>query len=345
MVIFQPKTVSNVLAQLSLRGAASRGIGPDEFRRLTGIAQLETTQLNGRIAGAKHIAMLNLTEPGWMPGHVFHGELGAPLFAPLSTVLGVVTNAPRLSAAFDDYLQLRTLIGNVDQLAMRRAGDDFVWEYTLEGEGRRAVSAFGNLLLISKLVRQYTMDTQQHMAIELTGKAFSSIPQLTELGPFTVSFGQGANRLRFSTALADAPYPLHNPLSYQILRGQARLELRGLNAAHSFSMQLEDRLTQLLRQHDGVAQAQPLALVCADLAITRSGLHRRLHKEATNFQAILAGVRLAEARRLLRQPGLSVSEISDLLGFSSPSAFSRFFSGHGGGTPSHYRRTQALLTA
>ena len=344
MVIFQPKTVSNVLAQLSLRGAASRGIGPDEFRRLTGIAQPETTQLNGRIDGARHIAMLNLTEPGWTQGHVFHGELGAPLFAPLSTVLGVVTNAPTLSAAFDDYLQLRALIGNVDQLAMRRAGHDFIWEYTLEGAGRGAISAFGNLLTISKLVRQYTADTQQHMAIELTGKAFASIAQLTELGPFTVSFGHAANRLQFSTALADAPYALHNPVSYQILRGQARLELHRLKAAHSFSLQLEDRLTQLLRQADGMPHAQPLALVCADMAITRSGLHRRLHKEATNFQNILAGVRLAEAQRLLRQPGARVSEISDLLGFSSPSAFSRFFSEHSGHTPSQYRR-QAVLTA
>lgn len=345
MVIFQPKTVSNALAQLALRAAAGRGIGPDEFRRLTGISELETRQVNGRITAAKHVAMLNLLEPKWTSGYLFDSELGTPVCSPLSTFLGVVTNAPTLTAALDDFLALRALVGDVDDIVLRRAGDDFLCEYRLEGEGRGGISAFANLLLISKLVRQYTGDTMHTMTVELCGKAFSPIAQLDALGPFKVSFGAEANRLHFSTTLADRRYALHNPVSHAILREQADSDLRGIKAAHSFSLQLEDRLTRLLRQQDHEARANPLGLLCEQMAISRSGLHRRLQKETTNFQSILAGVRLAEAKRMLHQPQLAVAEISDLLGFSSPSAFSRFFSERSGSTPSHYRRTQALLTA
>lgn len=345
MMIFQPKTVSNALAQLGLQAARQRGIGADEFRRLTGISELETRQVNGRIAADRHVAMLNLLEPQWISGYLFDSELGTPVCAPLSTFLGVVTNAPTLAAALEHFLALRVLIGDVDDIVLRRDGDDFQCEYRLDGEGRGSISAFANLLLLSKLARQYTGDMQQTMTMELTGKAFSPLAQLAALGPFKVSFGQAANRLRFCAPLADRPYALHNPFSQAIVRHQADSDLRAIKAAHSFSLQLEERLTRLLRQQDPQASANPLELLCEQMTISRSGLHRRLQKETTNFQTILAGVRLAEAKRMLHQRQLAVADISDLLGFSSPSAFSRFFSERNGSTPSHYRRTQALLTA
>ncbi|WP_428995965.1 helix-turn-helix domain-containing protein [Paraburkholderia ferrariae] len=59
--------------------------------------------------------------------------------------------------------------------------------------------------------------------------------------------------------------------------------------------------------------------------------------EGTNFQAILSHARLEEARRLLPLADYSVAAVSDLLGFSSPCAFSRFFLENSGKSPSRYK--------
>ena len=53
--------------------------------------------------------------------------------------------------------------------------------------------------------------------------------------------------------------------------------------------------------------------------------------------AILADRRLFEARRLLSDTAIPVSQISDQLGFSSPAYFSRMFSRHCGKSPTAFR--------
>jgi AraC-like DNA-binding protein len=336
----QPKSVTNALAQMALRASVQRGMGAREFYRLTGISEGDLRAPGGRIPAARHVAMLNLTEPAWTSG-VFPHAIEVPLGTPFSTLLGVITNAPTLAEALDQFIALRTLIGDVDQVLLRRHGDDVEVSYVLEGEGRGAFSAFGNLLLIARLVEQYAGRAASTMRIELTGAAFAPARQLGELGQAArigVSFGQAANVLRFS-ADADAAYPLHNPVSYAVLCRQAQADLRMLRLAQSFSFRVEDELTSILRRPlPEPAQQDPLAHLCEQLALSRSGLHRRLQKETTNFQTILADVRLAEARLLLEQSQMALSDISDRLGFSSPSAFSRFFSGHCGSSPSDYRR-------
>ena len=52
-----------------------------------------------------------------------------------------------------------------------------------------------------------------------------------------------------------------------------------------------------------------------------------------------AQLRLQEAKYLLREGGLTVSEIADRLGFSSPQYFSRFFSQREGMSPAKYSRS------
>lgn len=147
------KSVSSVLARMGLDAAKNSGIGPLEFQRLTGISESEAREVGGRIPAAKHIAMLNLMESNFNPSSVMGDYANQPMCAPFSTLLAIVTNAPNLNAAFDGYMVYRVLVGDVDAFTMRRDGADFEFEYTLEGEGRTSVSAFGNLVMMAKLAR------------------------------------------------------------------------------------------------------------------------------------------------------------------------------------------------
>lgn len=335
---FQSKSVSSALANLCLNAAISHGIGPQEFQRLTGVSEFEARQAGGRIPAAKHIAMLNLTEPLWDVPQLFGPGMDTPFCAPLSTLLGIATNAPSLNAAFEKFIAFRPLLGDVDTLQLKRAGDDFEFDYHLDGEGRSAISAFGNLSLMARLVNQYADDARRTMVIELTGKTFASPVQLGELAGARVSFGQPRNRMLFTTALSDCPYPKHNDISYRIMCGQAKSEVRDLQHKYSFARQVEDHLARQVREQcDHGLTSHPLERLCDQLSVSRWAVQRRLQKENTSFQDILSSVRLVEAKRLLTQPGVAIADISDMLGFSSPSAFSRFFSGQSGMSPSRYK--------
>ena len=80
-----------------------------------------------------------------------------------------------------------------------------------------------------------------------------------------------------------------------------------------------------------------LLATCDQFGLSRSALHRRLQKEGSHFQAIYTRVRLAEAKRLLMLDQACLFEISDMLGFSSASVLTRFFSQQTGMTPSHFK--------
>ena len=73
--------------------------------------------------------------------------------------------------------------------------------------------------------------------------------------------------------------------------------------------------------------------VARSLAISTRTLQRRLQEEGTNYQAALNATRESLARHYLRNEGMSVGQISFLLGYESPSSFYRAFHSWTGQTP------------
>jgi len=78
--------------------------------------------------------------------------------------------------------------------------------------------------------------------------------------------------------------------------------------------------------------------IARQLGCDRRTLHRRLASESTNFDKVLNAVRTELAVRLLQNRNASLAEAADLLGFSSGSAFSRWFLGAFGKRPSEWRK-------
>ena len=66
-------------------------------------------------------------------------------------------------------------------------------------------------------------------------------------------------------------------------------------------------------------------------------LHNKLAQAGTNYQQLLDQTRRELAEQYMKQPGISVSEIAYLLGFSDCSNFSRAFQRWTGASPSKYR--------
>lgn len=174
--------------------------------------------------------------------------------------------------------------------------------------------------------------------MELTGKAFVSPSQLRNMDLCEIRFGQERNRMRIHTHLADQPFHKYNEITYDIMCAQGKVDIQNLNQKYSFALRVEGFLVQWVQaQQEFPVGNNALEQVCDKFSMTRWGLHRRLQKESINFQHILSRVKMAEAKRLLVRGDAAISDVSDMLGFSSPSAFSRFFSDQHGVSPSRYK--------
>jgi AraC-like DNA-binding protein len=77
--------------------------------------------------------------------------------------------------------------------------------------------------------------------------------------------------------------------------------------------------------------------VARGLGVDRRTVHRYLSAHGETFSSLLDSTRAQLAEQLMANPRRTAAEASDLLGFSSPSAFSRWFSGQFGCSPKEWR--------
>jgi AraC-like DNA-binding protein len=84
--------------------------------------------------------------------------------------------------------------------------------------------------------------------------------------------------------------------------------------------------------------------VARSLGVTQRTLHRQLAAEGQSFSAIVHTTREALAERYLSADRYTQTDVSQLLGFTAPSAFSRWFRQRFGVSPTEWRATSRQAT-
>jgi AraC-like DNA-binding protein len=120
--------------------------------------------------------------------------------------------------------------------------------------------------------------------------------------------------------------PLLRPYTQQFL--QALGTPRGATAADQVR-----QLVELLLPLGRCSTRQ----VARGLGVTQRTLHRHLAAEQESFSSIVHGTRQALAERYLAADRYSLTDVSELLGFTAPSAFSRWFRQRFGVSPTEWR--------
>jgi AraC-like DNA-binding protein len=128
----------------------------------------------------------------------------------------------------------------------------------------------------------------------------------------------------------DAPNTMSDPL----LRPYAEQFLTSVPSPRGTT--LADRVRELVDVLLPLGRCST-AQVARNLGVTQRTLHRQLAAEGQSFSSIVHRTREALAERYLTADRYSLTEISDLLGFTTPSAFSRWFRQRFGITPSQWR--------
>lgn len=85
--------------------------------------------------------------------------------------------------------------------------------------------------------------------------------------------------------------------------------------------------------------------VASNLGLTPSALRRRLDRENRMFANLLNEVRRELSQRYLANSAHSITEISDLIGYTSVSSFTRWFTNEFGMPPINWRSAQLSVAA
>jgi AraC-like DNA-binding protein len=94
-----------------------------------------------------------------------------------------------------------------------------------------------------------------------------------------------------------------------------------------------------------LADKLSLASVAANFGTSPRTLQRRLNRHGVTYWALVEECRFAIAGALLRETDLKVQEIATMIGYGTPGAFTRAFTGWAGRSPSVYRSAHATARA
>lgn len=149
-----------------------------------------------------------------------------------------------------------------------------------------------------------------------------------------VRFGRESNTLVLRLEDANEPLPTANAelaVAFDTLLKRQLSELSGTDLPNRVKTLLVKELTS------GNPSA---ARVSTALAMSERGMHRKLAQHETSFQALLDQARYELAKKYLLESTKSATEITFLLGFSEPSAFTRAFRRWTGLAPMTFKANQ-----
>lgn len=122
----------------------------------------------------------------------------------------------------------------------------------------------------------------------------------------------------------------------EVFEGDARRRLHELAARGGVSGRVLAFLGRRLR-----GAVPSLAEVASELAMSERSIQRSLTEEQTSYRQLVGDVRKHLAVEHVSRPGTSTTDVTFLLGFSEPSAFTRAFRRWTGTAPTAFRAARA----
>lgn len=151
-----------------------------------------------------------------------------------------------------------------------------------------------------------------------------------------VRFGAPYVSVRFPEDYLSIPLPTANPALRQILDRQSVALSNALPGNDPFAFQVQRVFLRLLPD-----ARVSLKQVASEMALSVRTLQRRLTASGQTFQGLLDRTRQELAQSYLRDPSLSLFEITMLLGFAEQSSFNRAFQQWAGVSPGAWRKEKS----
>lgn len=201
----------------------------------------------------------------------------------------------------------------------------------VQGPARQAIELA--VAVLYGVVREFLGGTWTPMAVCFTHGPPRDLSNYRKAFACSVQFDSVLNGLTCRSRDLDRRMPASDPASQRIIQ-------QYLAAAAAQQPTHAERTTRLILGllPSGRCTADAVARC---FGVDRRTLHRRLDAEGTTFRALLDDARKEAAQRHVASPGRTLADLALMLGFSSQSAFSRWFTGKFGVPPRRWRSRSA----
>ncbi|WP_429068243.1 helix-turn-helix domain-containing protein [Aeromonas bestiarum] len=323
-----------------LTACQQQGGDPDAILMAAGLTPFDIHREHGRILAHSHYRMLSLMQrhlSGFHEGILSYDI--AELYQHYPALISLCLNQPSPRAAIEALLAYRTVIGNCDDIVVRRGALFSQYEYINQGPATLGASqAIPNFVILYRILRVYAPGLG--VSVGFVGKPPTHHRQLDHFFGTHCRWEQPGNTLTIDNALLDSRADSYNGPLCRLQTSQLAHICSDIDERVPFANLVADMIRHKIR--GGVMESDDHLLkdVCSAMNISRWTLNRKLQGEGSSFSAILKRVKMMEACRLLGEGEQPLQNISDLVGFSSQSAFNRFFKANTNMTPLAYRNTR-----
>lgn len=336
------RSVSTLIYKNSLDHLQENGIDTGDFLAQMGLSHYELHNPHGRIGEQHHYNLMNKMSEinqtlfgSAIPEHVYLNsvELSHSMFPEF---IGLCLNEKTLEAALWRFAESRFLMGNCDDLIIEKGAARTRIKYN--NNAPRSVnnpSAMFNLILLGGIMQSYC--PEMNLQMQLTNTSIPHHSLVSDLFHHRCLLQQEDDAIIVDNHYLAIENSAFNALLNRLQTNHVVALKHKLCSEPPLTTTVNTLIEQCYMAGQEVTATAIMEKVCQHLRISRWTLNRRLQGESATFSQLLAQKQLCVSMRLLRQSTLSIQEISERLGFSSHSVYSRFFKQHTRVTPMQYR--------
>lgn len=241
-------------------------------------------------------------------------------------------NAPTVRGAASRLVRYQRLINDAVECSIVESPDAVAIRHALPGSPD-CVGAHGNLFTLSVLHRSFREIGVRSppLRVEVAHRG-PALELKSVFGSDNVRFGAGYNALTYPPEVFDAEVLGADATLLPVLDGYAQKLVPPEDPAASWRARVREHLRRSLS-----GGAPSLEETARHLSTSTRNLQRQLTALNTTYSLVIDELRAEEARRLVHDQTLSVTEIAFLLGYSESRAFLRAFKRWTGESPKRFR--------
>lgn len=246
----------------------------------------------------------------------------------------LITQQATLRDALETIIRYRHLVNESVAILLETSGKVVVirQEVVLDTPSRQATElALG---VVFRLCRALLGPQWRPQSVNFAHAAPPDLQVHRRLFGCPLEFGSDFNGIVCLAADLDAPNPTGNPA----MARHAERVVETLPRVNEASIGRDVRHAVYLMLPMGRATSEAVA---QGLGMSLRTMQRQLDATGENFSDIVNGVRRDLAQRYVANPDYSLLRVSELLGYGSAAAFTRWFSAQFGEAPNAWRRRHA----
>ena len=209
---------------------------------------------------------------------------------------------------------------------------------------RQFCSSQGFLTYIAKMVDEYTGQDKAPYEVGVNAAYLPNFEGFCRNVTDIVRFKESISYIKIPLVNATKNYQYHNTQIEAYLEQTFKAAFITPNQLQTLTTQISDDLNKVI-QENGDKRLFNIDFTSNRHGVSRASLYRQLQQENTSFSQLVESVRHREASSLIISGQLSITDISQRLGYANIAAFNRAFKRWYGLSPKQFRQLDLFSTS